>query len=341
MKPEKLGRRFFPPYNTENIQVKHPIQKERRVLDLAAVGFPEVPVFGHYQYSSARPGLATHAHANTVEICYLERGYQTYRAGGQEYQLVGGDVFVTAPDEPHDTGGHPEDRGVLYWLNLRIPKPGDSMLMLPAAESDLLTRRLCSLPERQFAGRPVLKQAFNTIFDLYDQPENAFRRLALANQLVRCVLEVIHCSYRQEGLHCSPLIANIVERVKAYPERDYSLADLAQEASLSLSRFKTKFKVQMGVAPHEYILRCKMEAAKRLLAGERRSVTETAMHLGFSSSQYFATVFKRFTQQTPVEFCTKGPIIPLRPGLGQPNLGASRRRPGLGTPRAFQSRTVV
>jgi len=290
------------------------VQKERRVLNLTTVGFPEVPVFGNYQYRAARPGLATHTHPKTVEICYLERGYQTYRAVGREYHLVGGDVFVTAPDEPHDTAGHPEDRGVLYWLNLRIPKPGGSLLMLPAAESALLTGRLCSLPERQFAGKPVLKQIFNSIFDLYDQAENAFRRLALANQLVRCILEVIHCAYRHEGMQCSPLIAMVVQRVKSCPEPDYSLADLAREAGLSLSRFKTKFKAQMGVAPHEFILRCKMDAAKRLLASEGRSVTDTAMHLGFSSSQYFATVFKRFTQQTPVEFCTKGPITPLRPG---------------------------
>jgi len=317
------------------------MQKERRVLNLAAAGFPEVPVFGHYQYCSARPGLATHTHPKTVEICYLERGYQTYRAGGREYQLVGGDVFVTAPDEPHDTGGYPEDRGVLYWLNLRIPKAGGQLLMLPPAESTLLTTRLCNLPERQFAGRPVLKQIFNSIFDLYDQPENAFRQVALANQLVRCILEVIQCAYRHEGLHCSPLIAAIVDRVKSCPEQDYSLADLAEEAGLSLSRFKTKFKAQMGVAPHEFILRCKMDEAKRLLTHEGRSVTETAMALGFSSSQYFATVFKRFTQQTPVEFCTNGPVTPLRPGRVQPSLGSPRRGAGLGRVRLVQSGSHV
>jgi AraC-like DNA-binding protein len=296
------------------------LQKERRVLDLAAVGIPEVPVFGHYQYCAARPGLATHAHPQTVEICYLERGYQTYRVVGREYHLVGGNVFVTAPSEPHDTAGHPEDRGVLYWLNLRIPKPGGSLLMLPADEGALLTARLCSLPERHFAGTPVLKQILNSIFDLYDQPENAFRRLAVANQLVRCILEVIHCASRHAEMQCSPLIATIAQRVKSCPEPDYSLADLAQEAGLSLSRFKAKFKSQMGVAPHEFILRCKMDAAKDLLASEGRSVTDTAMHLGFSSSQYFATVFKRFTQQTPIEFCTKGPVTPLRPGLVQPRM---------------------
>jgi AraC-like DNA-binding protein len=97
-----------------------------------------------------------------------------------------------------------------------------------------------------------------------------------------------------------------VERIKSHPEEDNLLTQLAEEAGLSLSRFKASFKEQVGLAPHEFILRCKVDAAKRLLLDERRSVTATAMDLGFSSSQYFATVFKRFTFQTPLEFRAKG-----------------------------------
>jgi AraC-like DNA-binding protein len=184
--------------------------------------------------------------------------------------------------------------------------------MLPPVESAALMARLSDLPERQFGGRPVLKQIFNEIFNLCEQPAKPLVRVAVANQLVRCILEVTNCAYRHEGLHRSPLISRIVERIKSRPEQDYSLVTLAAEAGLSLSRFKTKFKGQVGIAPHEFILRCKMEAAKQFLVNGQRSVTDTAMELGFSSSQYFATVFKRFTQQTPVEFCTKGPAVPLR-----------------------------
>jgi AraC-like DNA-binding protein len=287
-------------------------QNERCILDLAVVGLAEVPIFGRYEYCSARPGLAAHRHPKAVEICYLERGFQTYRVDQREYNLVGGDLFVTAPGELHDTGGHPEDRGILYWLNLRIPQAGEPWLTLPPAESALLITMLSSFPERRFAGRPVLKQIFNKVFELCDEPTKPLVRIAVANQLVRCILEIIDCAYRPEGSQRSPLISRIVERIKSHPEREYSLTSLADEAGLSLSRFKSKFKAQMGIAPHEFILHCKVDAAKQLLVDQRRTVTDTAMSLGFSSSQYFATVFKRFTQQTPVEFCTKGPAVPLR-----------------------------
>lgn len=290
----------------------HSSQNERRVLNLASMQFAEVPVFGRYEYSSAHPGLRTHMHPGIVEICYLERGCQSYRLGGREYHLVGGDVFVTAPGEPHDTGGHAEDRGILYWLNLRIPKRGQSLLLLPPAESAALVAKLANLPERQFAGRPVLKQIFNEVFTLCEQPLQPLVRVAVGNELVRCVLEVINCAYHHESLHRSPPIATIVEQIRSYPERDYVLISLAEEAGLSLSRFKSKFKAQMGLAPHEFILRCKVDAAKKSLLDGRQNVTATAMELGFSSSQYFATVFKRFTHQTPIEFRTWGQAIPLR-----------------------------
>lgn len=290
------------------------LHSERRILDLTFMGLAEVPVIGRYEYWSAHPGLKTHRHPNTIEICYLERGCQTYRVAGREYHLVGGDVFVTAPGEPHDTGGYAEDRGILYWLQLRIPKRGQSMLMLPAVESTALIAQLSELPARHFAGRPIIKQTFNQIFQLCEQPVSPLLRVAVVNELVKCVLEVINCANCHEDLNRNPSIVRIVERIKSNPDQEYLLHNLAEEAGLSLSRFKTNFKAQVGIAPHEFILRCKIDAARNGLRDRRRSVTEIAMELGFSSSQYFATVFKRFTHQTPVEFRTEGPAVPLRQG---------------------------
>ena len=68
-------------------------------------------------------------------------------------------------------------------------------------------------------------------------------------------------------------------------------------ARLSESRFKARFKREMGVPPAEYWLRKKVEQASVLLA--KATITQVAHQLGFSSSQYFATVFKRYTLTSP------------------------------------------
>ena len=75
------------------------------------------------------------------------------------------------------------------------------------------------------------------------------------------------------------------------------VARLAQVARLSESRCKARFKREIGVPPAEYWLRKKIEQAIVLL--KNRSVTEVAYELGFSSSQYFATVFKRYKLVSP------------------------------------------
>ena len=75
---------------------------------------------------------------------------------------------------------------------------------------------------------------------------------------------------------------------------------LAQVARLSESRCKARFKREIGVPPAEFWLRKKIEQAAILL--KTRSVTEVAYALGFSSSQYFATVFKRYTLVNPSQF---------------------------------------
>jgi len=51
--------------------------------------------------------------------------------------------------------------------------------------------------------------------------------------------------------------------------------------------------------PHAYILRKRIECAQKLPSIGNGTVTEIAFECGFSSSQYFATVFKRITGMTP------------------------------------------
>jgi AraC-like DNA-binding protein len=276
-------------------------------LDLSSIGIPEVPMLGRYEYHSARPGLPMHGHRATLEICYLARGRQTYRVNGDDYHLTGGDFFVTLPGELHDTAGRPEEPGILYWIKLRVPRRGAGFFDLPARNGSVLIRNLLHMPQRHFFGGMRPKTLIDEIFSLYDRPADPLRRISIRVAVVRFLLEVLGCAHEDPYTRHSPLFAGIVETIRSSPEKSHSLSSLAAKVGLSLPWFKARFKTEFGATPHEFILRSKMEAARELLArGE--SVTEVAMRLGFSSSQYFATLFKRFYHQTPTEFRTGQPI---------------------------------
>ena len=81
---------------------------------------------------------------------------------------------------------------------------------------------------------------------------------------------------------------------------DIKIEELACQIVLSVSRFHYNFVKAAGIPPREYILRRKIDSAKNELLYSDRTVTEIAYEYGFSSSQYFATVFKRFCYMSPL-----------------------------------------
>jgi len=276
-----------------------PPGENRVTLDLASLGLPEVPLVGIHHQAQATRGLLAHIHEGAMEICYLVRGERTYHAGGEDYTFRGNELFVTFPDEPHGSGRHVHGKGLLYWLQLRLPKTRRTFLGLAPAEAAALTRALRSLPQRLFRGERRLQGLFETIMRLCQAEAHDLTRLEVAAHLVEWLLIVIRCARLGAERRRTGDIQAILERIDAQPAAVLRLEELAAAARLSTSRFKAKFKEQVGMPPGEYILRRKIEHARALLARGAPSVTEIAYELGFSSSQYFATVFKRFTDLRP------------------------------------------
>ncbi len=285
---------------------------QRRVLDLRRDGLADVPMLGMYSYASARPDLPLHRHAGGWEICYLERGRQVFEVAGEAYRLRGGDVFVTLPDEPHSTGGRPAEPGVLYWINVRRPRPRRRLLGLPRAESDLLLELLERLPQRHFRAAAATKGLFQELFRWHDSPAATGRTLRMRLAVTRLLLDVVDGARRGAKSRSSQRIGEVIQLIRSCPERDLRLDDLARHARLSLSHFKRRFRSETGLSPRQFILRDKIERAKALLRASDASVTALALDLGFVSSQYFATVFKRMTGVTPTRYRDSGDAMPER-----------------------------
>ncbi|MEX0362259.1 MAG: helix-turn-helix transcriptional regulator, partial [Allomuricauda sp.] len=77
--------------------------------------------------------------------------------------------------------------------------------------------------------------------------------------------------------------------------------ELAELVNFSTAYFKSWFKQHFGAPPKAYINRLKIERAKEELL-KSNSITEVAYNLGFSTSQYFATTFKKYTGMSPKVF---------------------------------------
>ena len=89
---------------------------------------------------------------------------------------------------------------------------------------------------------------------------------------------------------------NIIERNL---DVAYTIRELARKVAINECYLKKGFKALTGKTVHEYRENLRINKAKTLLQQERKTVTEVANILGFSSISHFSTAFKRVTGMKP------------------------------------------
>jgi len=282
----------------------HRQPSSRQIFEQADFRLPGIIMFGRYQYAASRTGLTPHSHRDAIEICFLERGEQSYRVGNRIYRLRGNDQFFTLPGELHDTADLPQEPGILYWLILNVETRG-IFLGLAASSASRLKRELRRMPTRHFRAHPECARLQGQLVELLvgkpDAPRSfSYRQLRLQALLLQYLTVTIEASHRGMAGSATPLVQRVLQYIDKHLEEPVHVPRLAEVAGLSESRFKTRFKREIGVPPAEFWLRKKIEKATALL--KKRNVTDVAHELGFSSSQYFATVFKRYTLANPSRF---------------------------------------
>lgn len=94
-----------------------------------------------------------------------------------------------------------------------------------------------------------------------------------------------------------------LERLDAYIlehlARRISVAELAQVACLSPSHFHAQFKDGVGLTPHQYLLKTRLDRASRLLRESGLPLIRIAEECGFSSQSALTTAMRRYLGLTP------------------------------------------
>lgn len=94
--------------------------------------------------------------------------------------------------------------------------------------------------------------------------------------------------------------------VKRYIDHHYkenlTLDELAEKVSISKYHMAHAFKREYGVSPINYIIDCRIQEGKRLLAETDLAPSQIASILGFSSSSYFCKTFSNIEGTSPTEY---------------------------------------
>ncbi len=78
--------------------------------------------------------------------------------------------------------------------------------------------------------------------------------------------------------------------------------DVARKSGYSLGYFHQVFLQETGLTPQQFQSRLRIVAAKKALVHTSQSITDIALDLGYSSSQYFSTSFRKLVGLTPASY---------------------------------------
>lgn len=102
--------------------------------------------------------------------------------------------------------------------------------------------------------------------------------------------------------------AGRVHAVRERIERDFAdeftVSELARSVGMSMFNFTRVFSELTGLPPHQYVLRVRLNAARRMLR-EGRSVTETCFACGFNNLSHFSRSFARRYGRAPSQLLSQ------------------------------------
>lgn len=262
---------------------------------------PWCPGVGWMRWRRTMP-QAQHVHPGHHELHYFERGSQTYLVAGREVRVPPQAVLLIGPGVEHGPAGGRLGAGEMWWMGWDLAHPAF----------------LAELPREDRAHvRQDLRIATNA---------GVVRVGAAFGDLVRSFL----ACHRETGMHqrhmASGWLALMVSRLClaladlrdpdldslsppvsaaiAYMRRNLGegsgVDEVAAHVGLAPRTLHQRFQRETGYTPALLWSSLRIEHAKQRLIESEATVTAIALDAGFSSSQYFATVFKRTVGCTPL-----------------------------------------
>jgi len=247
----------------------------------------------------AGEAIRIHCHTGSIEIFCLMKGNRILQVNGKDYTIKGGELFVVFPGESHSTSFYTQSPCKFYGIRVDLSDKR-SLLGLDVGFSESLADMLLSL-DRRYRLSSASTDLIDGAFAEYCAGGDLSRSIA-TSYLTAFLFAVKRLKPISADTEVDGAIKKSIDYINANCHSQIKVEQLAAVSCLSLSGFKNKFKYNMGMTPSEYVNFVKIEAAKKSLATREISISDLAYELGFCSSDYFSTVFRKFVNLSPNEY---------------------------------------
>jgi len=259
-----------------------------------------------------------HPHRNEgVEFCFLESGSTIFGLGRRQHTLGPGTLTITRPWQQHRLGDPGIDHSRLHWIiiDVGVRGPGENWIwpawvILSNEDRTELTHILRTNKRPVIPSSADVKHCFREIAQAMGSPHpGRFSRIAVhLNHLLLSILELL-----RTGSTADEAVARRRDTVRAFLERlcgdlerlsePWTLEQMAEACGLRTTAFVKYCHDVTNESPINYLIQARLNHAADLLRRDAdHSITDIALACGFTSSQYFATAFRRLYRCTPTAY---------------------------------------
>jgi transcriptional regulator GlxA family with amidase domain len=97
-------------------------------------------------------------------------------------------------------------------------------------------------------------------------------------------------------------IGHVMEYIENSYSKNISLEELAQISNMSVRNFQRIFKNATGDSPIDYLIKLRLEKAKKMLQSTDFQVADIALRTGFNEYNYFSRKFKNLMGLSPLKY---------------------------------------
>ncbi len=275
---------------------KGDLSYEKVSQDYLAVNSCGIETLSEYDVGSRRLQGRQDYHILYIQqgVCYLRGAHADPLHPEEWLQIPEGSVILFRPGEPQEYFFLAKDRSVSHYIHFSGRGCEEILKGLNIEKLRYFTMGT-SRSYEDVSARMVR--------------EYTMKRPLWEHCCAAYLYELLSIVGRKKNLRYSNVGDSGEHRVNAACRRIYdnlenppSVAELAAECCLSVSRFSHLFRDVTGKSPLEFTQAMRLERAKELLSTTDLSIREVSEALNFSDQNYFSRVFKKWNGVSPREW---------------------------------------